>query len=271
MAKLKVPRLHLFEFTDLRWCPKFIRSMITDFLHVNIEKYQPYSYKIDLIIEAIKINESTQIIDLCSGNSGPWFHLKKQLEEKSNKAINVVFTDIYPSTLSIKKTKILNNFTYINNPIDARNVPKELNGPRTIFNGFHHFSPEDAQKIIDNCVENKQPIMIFELLSRNLSDVIIVSLFTPLYILLSMPFLMKPSFSNLFFTYIIPIFPVAFTWDAIVSHFRCYSEKELESMINKVDKKSEYQWEIGNYRAGNFPVTYFVAYPKESSKNKENN
>ena len=86
-----------------------------------------------------------------------------------------------------------------------------------------------------------------------------------------MPFLMKPSFSNLFFTYIIPIFPVAFTWDAIVSHFRCYSEKELESMINKVDKKSEYQWEIGNYRAGNFPVTYFVAYPKESSKNKENN
>lgn len=271
MAKIKVPRLHLFEFTDLKWCPEFIRSMIIDFLHVNIEKYKPYSNKTNLVIEAIKSSDNIQIVDLCSGNMGPWLHLKKELETKCDKNINIVFTDIYPSTSLIKKTKSLDNFTYIENSIDARNVPKELTGTRTIFNGFHHFSPKDAQEIINNSVDGKQPIVIFELLSRNLSDVVIVSLITPIYTLLMMPFLMKPSFKNLFFTYIIPIFPIVFTWDTVASHFRCYSEKELEDMINKSDKKNEYKWETGNYRAGNLPVTYFVAYAKKSSKTKENN
>lgn len=245
--------------------------MITGFLHVNIEKYQPYSYKLNLVINALKATKDTQIIDLCSGNSGPWLHLKKELEEQYTKNIDVVLTDIFPSTLLIEKTQGLNDFTYIKEPVDARHVPKELTGTRTIFNGFHHFKPNDAQEIINNSVKNKQALIIFELLSRNWNDIIIVSLFTPLYTLLTLPFLMKISFKNLFFTYIIPIFPIVFTWDTVVSHFRCYTEEELESMIKKADKKNEYIWKIGNYRAGNFPVTYFVAYPKKSYKIKENN
>jgi len=264
VAEFEIKRRQLFEFTDLIWWPKSLRSMITTFLHANIEKYKPYSQELDLITQAIQSNKNNQIIDLCSGNLGPWLHLKKQLEEKHHDKINIIFTDKYPNLTFTHQINEIDNFTYYPQSVDARDVPKTLTGTRTIFNGFHHFNPNDAQKIIDNSIESKQPIIIFELLNRNWKDILIVTIFTPFYIFLTMPFFMKLSFNNIFFTYIFPLFPITFTWDTVVSHLRCYSEKELENMIQKADKDKNYIWDIGKYRHGNFPVLYCIAYPKNN-------
>jgi len=260
--KFRLKRLQLFEFNDLQWCPNIFRSMTTSFLHAIIEKYKPYSPKLDLIIEAIKSSKSNKIIDLCSGSLGPWLHLQKQIEKNYNDKINIVFTDKYPNIVLADKINSFNNFTYYSKSVDARDVPLSLNGTRTIFNGLHHFSPDDAQKIIDNSIYNQQPIIIFELLRRSWLDITIVTIFTPFYVLLFTPFLMKLSFKNIFFTYIVPIFPIIFTWDTIVSNIRCYSEEELKSMMKKADKKKNYKWDIGRYRHKRFPVLYCIAYPK---------
>jgi len=261
VIKFKIKRYQLFEFTDLQWWPKYLRSMITTFLHANIEKYKPYSQKLDLITLALRSNKNNQIIDLCSGDLGPWVHLKTELEENYNHKINIIFTDKYPN---YKYTQFndLKNCSYYPKSVDAKDVPDELVGTRTIFNGFHHFPPQDAQKIINNSVQSKQPILIFELLNRHWKDISIVTFFTPFYVFLLMPFLMKLSLKNIFFTYVFPIFPIIFTWDTIVSHLRCYSEEELEIMIKKADTDDKYKYTIGKYRHGNFPVLYMIAYPK---------
>jgi len=262
VKKFKAKRRQLFEFTDLKWWPKYLRSMITTFLHANIEKYKPYSKKLDIIAKAMNSNKDNQIIDLCSGNLGPWIHLQEKLEKHYHHKTNIIFTDKYPNHKFTEKIQSLDNCSYYSESVDARDVPNELIGIRTIFNGFHHFTPKDAYAIIDNSIQSNQPIIIFELLSRNWSDIIIVAIFTPFYTLLTLPFFMKLTLKNIVFTYIIPIFPIIFTWDTIVSHLRCYTEEEIEDMIVKADKNNNYTYIVGNYRAGKFPVLYCIAYPK---------
>ena len=259
---IKIKRRQLFEFNDLKWWPDLFRSMTTDFLHSVIEKHKPYSVAIDLIAKAIKSTKSNKIVDLCSGSLGPWLHLKEQLENKTRQSINITFTDKYPNTKLSKEFNILDGASYNMDSIDAVSIPKSLDGTRTIFNGLHHFNPEDAQKIIADAVNNNQPIVIFELLRRSWLDITMVTLFTPLYVLLNLPFLLPLTFKNILFTYIIPIFPIVFTWDTIVSHLRCYSQDELNDMIEKADVKNSYKKNIGSYTFKFLPVTYMICYPK---------
>ena len=261
MSKFDLKRLQLFEFTDLKWWPNFFRSMTTSFLQAMIEKNHPYSEKLDLITNAIESTPSDNIIDLCSGNFGPWFHLKKQIEENSNNKINVIFTDKYPNNKLAKTLDNMSGFDYYPDSVDAKDIPKNLVGVRTIFNGLHHFNQEDAQKIINNSVENKQPIIIFEILERSWFSLLMSIFFIPFYVLIQFPFLMKLSFLNVFFTYIIPIFPIVFTWDTMVSNLRSYSEEELERMIQGADKNDNYKWHIGSYQHRRIPVLYLIAYP----------
>ena len=267
MKKKGPKRFQLFEFTDLKWCPDIFRTMATDFMQAVIEKYQPYSFKLDLIAKAVKSTSNNRVIDLCSGSFGPWLHLKKQIEQENNKEIEVVFTDKYPSPKLAEKLKNLKGFTYSSESVDAKDVPNSLNGTRTIFNGLHHFPPQDAQKIIENSIQHKQPIIVFEILQRSWNDIIIVSIFTPFYILLFMPFFMKISLKNIFFTYILPIFPLMFTWETIISNLRCYKEEELIKMLQESDKEQAYTYDIGSYRCKFFPVLYLIAYPATNKVN----
>lgn len=256
-------RFHLFEFNDLKFWPSSLRSLTTDFLQATIEKNKPYLPRVDLIVKAIIASKSNKIIDICSGSLGPWKHLKNEIEKICNKNISITFTDKYPNQKLFRELNEIPNSYYHKESIDARNVPNTLQGTRTIFNGLHHFNKQDAQKIIDNAVENKQSIVIFELLSRSWLDVTIVALFTPIYTLLFMPFLLKISFKNILLTYIIPIFPITFTWDCVVSNLRSYTIDELETMMEKADTDKIYKWRINKYRHNFFPVLYLVAYVDE--------
>ena len=259
--KFRLKRIQLFEFSDLKWWPDILRNMTTDFLHAIIEKNKPYLPKLDLIVEAIKSTQTNKIVDVCSGSLGPWLHLEKHIKENYKK-LDITFTDIHPNHTLAKQINSLDNFCYSLEPIDARDIPPSLDGTRTLFNGFHHFAPNDAQKIFDSAIANKKPIIIFEILNRYWKDIFIVMLFMPFYVLLLTPFFMKLSFKNIFFTYIFPIFPIVFTWDSIISNMRCYSEEEIIKMIQKADKDNNYQWYIGQYRHNHFPVLYCIAYPK---------
>lgn len=42
------------------------------------------------------------------------------------------------------------------------NVPPHLTGMRTLFEGFHHFKPEQAQAILQDAVGSRVSIGVFE-------------------------------------------------------------------------------------------------------------
>ena len=244
-------RFHLFEFTDIGWWPQTFRDLLTDFLRTFIGLTQPFSRKIDLIVKALDESGQSNVVDLCSGTGGPWPHLVQQLRDECGRDIEVLLTDKFPSADSETISSDIDGVEYYQYPIDAMNVPEEITGVRTSFDGFHHFPPEQAKKIIENAISSGQAIVIFEILQRNIWN-IIGALTAPIAVFF-MGFLTRPvSFARILFTYVIPIAPIVITWDSLVSQARCYTPEELLIMSD----------EAGSYRDRGVPVTYLVGYPK---------
>ena len=90
-------RIHLFEFEDFNWFPESLRNMMTDYLHFITEKFYPYDSLVPKIKEVMKKLNCHQIIDLCSGGSGPLPQIQQNMEKNENFSVSVTLTDKYPN------------------------------------------------------------------------------------------------------------------------------------------------------------------------------
>jgi hypothetical protein len=70
------PRLHLFEFEDQPWLPGIVRDLATEYL-CFIQTI--FRLIVPLLAEILRITNQRQIIDLCSGGSGPVLEIQKAL------------------------------------------------------------------------------------------------------------------------------------------------------------------------------------------------
>ncbi len=117
--------------------------------------------------------------------------------------------------------------------VDAMKVPGELQGFRTMFTSFHHFPPEEARAILQNAVDTRQSIGIFEITRRAPST---IALMFPWAL---MPFIFTPlirpfRWSRLLCTYVLPIIPMVLLFDGVVSCLRTYRPQELREMFEKL-------------------------------------
>ena len=201
-------RIHLFEFEDLQWFPSFLRNYMTDFLQFITNKTKLFEPVIPILEKGISESNGNQIIDLGSGGGGGLLWISKELQ-KSKPDLQITMTDLYPNIPAFKFTKQQGeNFEYIGDSVDARNVPGKLKGLRTQFLSLHHFKPKDAKKILQNAVDSHQNIAIFEGQERSLASVFAM-IFSPITVLLVTPFIKPFSFGRLFFTYLIPLVPIS--------------------------------------------------------------
>lgn len=253
-------RRHLFEFTDLGACPDVVRTLLTDFLHTILERSQPFTPKLELIVKALQTSGTRRILDLCSGGSGPWLHLKGQIEAELGAPIEVLLTDKFPNERAAARLAGLPGLSYHPEPVDATQVPQELDGVRTIIDGLHHFPPQLAEGILADAVRLNQPIIVFEALQRTWRDLLQV-VFLPLFILILTPFVKPFKISRLLLTYVLPVALIVIPWDVIVSVLRCYRPQELLKMGEKVGS-GRFDWQAGAYRHQGAPVTYLVGLPK---------
>ncbi len=250
-------RWQLVELNDLSWWPGVLRPLLTDYLRAVIRINQPFNPKLDLIVDAMRSTGTYRVLDLCSGSGGPWGDLAPELAKRVDEPVEIVLTDKFPYELDEDmKSK---GVTYSDRSIDAASVPDDETGVRTIFNGFHHFPPELATKILQDAVKKKQPIVVFELLQRTYLDLLIM-LAVPLFVLLMTPSIRPFRWSRIFFTYLVPIAPFTIFFDSFVSALRCYTVDELLEMGRGVDNES-YRWTAGAYRHQGLPVTYLAGVP----------
>lgn len=82
-------RYHLIEIEDQEWCPVFLRDALTDYLQFTISLGKVYHPIIPILSKTIKQLNVNQVIDLCSGGSGPWKELKSELEKEIGEKIKV--------------------------------------------------------------------------------------------------------------------------------------------------------------------------------------
>lgn len=259
-------RIQLFEFTDLPWYPQIFRRYQTDYLQFAASLGSGHKNLVPLFVRALQSVETSEIVDLCSGGAGPWLRLKEHLSQ-AGLNVNIRLTDKYPNPEALLKWPegSRQGIEYLSEPVDATRVPSHLKGMRTLFEGFHHFKPDMAMSILQDAYDNKAALGIFEASLKPPFGfvLLLLSLFITLisYLLLT-PFMKPRTLSRFFFTYLVPIVPLATCWDGIVSLLRVYSVQELNEMVSPLNS-TEYCWETSQTSTGTpvFVFTYLLGYP----------
>lgn len=259
-------RIHLFEFTDLDWYPQTFRRMQTDYLQFAATLGAGHQNLIPLFARALQQAQTTQIVDLCSGGSGPWIRLQEQLH-RAGLNVSVQLTDKFPNPAALQKwsRSTRQGITYLAEPVDALHVPAHLKGMRTLFEGFHHFKPEQARSIVRDAIEQRAAMGIFEASLKPPFGLLLLCL-SPLITLLSYflltPWMQPRTFARFFWTYLVPVVPLATCWDGVVSLLRVYSVADLQELTQPL-QRDDYVLEVGTASTGTpvFVFTYLIGYP----------
>jgi hypothetical protein len=257
-------RFHALEWEDLHWFPKSWRDYGTDFLRFIAVRFDAYKPIIPVIKKGIDAASHHDWVDCASGGGGSIVPLAKELK-KDFPQLRVTLSDYYPNVKAFEQTKSEDPglFQYEEKPVNAMDLPPHLRGKfRTLFGAFHHFRPREARRILQNAVDNRSPIAIFEAVGRNPMSWFSM-LFVPLNVLLFTPFIRPVRWEVLPFIYLLPIIPLYILWDGVASILRSYSKTELEDLVSQLDNASSFNWEIGSAKNGPMSVAYLLGTPAE--------
>jgi hypothetical protein len=128
-----------------------------------------------------------------------------------------------------------------------------------MINAFHHFSPAEAVQVLRSATQASPGIFLVESFTANPLRLTPCALFGLPAILVN-PFLTrrKPLVKFLL-TWVLPVAPLAFVWDGVVSWFRMYLREDLASMTSEL---TDFEWEYGEF---SFPPlgrgSYFYGVP----------
>jgi len=259
-------RWQVFEIEDFAWYPQILREGQTDFLRFLMEAFQVFKAVSPLFAKILQETKQNHLQDFCSGAGGAVPLMQKYLK-KEGVEITATLSDLYPNTEAYQylKEKSKGSINFLAKPLDARNIPENTQGFWTIFNGFHHFSPEDAQGILENAIKQEKAIAIFEPLDKSIWQIFINTIALTLVLFLVMPFLKPFRWSRIIFTYLIPIIPLVTLWDGWMSVIRLYTPKDLQEMIQQLPENN-YHWEVGKASHTFGVVIYLIAYPKKEKQ-----
>jgi len=235
---------------------------MTDYLQILANTLKFYEGIIPILKKGLENSGNTQIIDLASGGGGGWLAVAESMK-KEIPGVQITLTDYYPNISAFESTreKHPDLFGFTSTSIDATDVPKDMKGLRTQFLSFHHFTPEMCSSILQNAVDARQPIAIFEFMERDILHLFKIGLI-PASVYAFTPFIRPFSIERLLYTFALPIVPLSIGFDGIVSVFRTYTPKEMKEMTTLLRDGDNYTWEIGVKRTGLVSTQYLLGIPK---------
>jgi hypothetical protein len=254
-------RVQFIEIHEQSWFPASLRDQATDALQFGFNFLNAYAPVVPLLRSALEATGSQSIVDLCSGGGGPWFDLSRKLQGDPT-LLQIWLTDKYPNLSAVENVTAAseNHMRFYPSAVDATKVPDELQGFRTMFTSFHHFSPEEAGAVLQNAVDAGEGIGIFEITRRTPSTIALM-LAWALMLFLCTPWIRPFRWSRLLWTYLVPIIPVVWVFDGIVSCLRTYRPRELREIVDGLGP-NQYQWEVGELSTGKVPITYLIGCPR---------
>ncbi|HVT96243.1 MAG TPA: hypothetical protein VHE33_01970, partial [Acidobacteriaceae bacterium] len=174
-------------------------------------------------------------------------------EVADGSAIPIVLTDLYPNALLARRAG--SGVSVWHEPVDARHVPAELRGFRTIFSAFHHFDPEAARAMLADAFERREGIAVIEGARRSAWTMVAVT---------AVPFLAFRAaltagpfrWDRVLWSCVIPVVPAVLWVDGILSCLRSYSLEDLRELTAGLSD-ADYEWQIGD-APGRVPVRYAI-------------
>lgn len=259
-------RIQLFEFEDFNWFPSWMRIPMTNLLVVLHKIMGTKEVLFNLLIHIQKTHPFHSIVDLGSGSGGIMPTVVNTWNDEMENKIHLTLTDLHPNHQFIALNEKENNpkIHYSSTPVDATKLQSIPEGLKTMINSFHHMPPEIAQKILSSAQKEKTPLLIYEI-AENKIPTAVWAIFLPiglcinfLMALFTTPFSRPLTFSQIFFTYIIPIIPLAYAWDGQASMPRMYAYADVDEMLSKTSSE-DYSWEVAPAKKKNGKtVGYYI-------------
>ena len=174
--------------------------------------------------------------------------INKQNEENP---IRLMLSDLHPNKNVVQRINKDENelISYVEHSVNATNFKDMPHGLKTMVGSFHHMPTDVARSILKSAEDNKQPFLVYELAKNNIPT-LVWWLFLPLSLLilivmsLIMTFFVRPlTFSQLFFTFIIPVIPILYAWDGQASLMRTYTFDDVQVLLGDTER-SDYHWEV---------------------------
>ena len=259
-------RLHLFELEDQPWFPQVLRAGQMDYLRFMSSWLDIYRLAAPLLAEVLRRTSQTQLLELGAGAGGGTETVLAALRQQPTAPphLRVLLTDLYPqpaawADLARRTAGAIRGHAA---PVNALAVPPELPGLRVIFSAFHHFAPPQAEALLRDAVAAGRGVAVLEGAGKSWLEVGLALTVLPLAQLLLTPFFRPFRLSNLAFTYLLPLIPLATIWDGVVSILRMYPPAALRALAARADPAGRYHWQAGQLRhwwGGR--ITYLVGWP----------
>ena len=273
-------RPFLFELHDQPWFPTLIRDELTLYLSLmwsmelppalaKLVGYTPAYKSISRILvetlsklrnqelSANKQLKNMTVVDVCSGAGGPIPAIAKWVNQQQSHDIRFIMTDLYPHKSAMEDCSGLNRVTYVNESIDARNLPSSLKHHlRTSFGSFHHLPESVARDIFADVVQKGHGIMIVEGSGRNIFTVMTFLVFMPFVMcvlcftkIVVHSFTSKKLLNNVSLPVHFLLFLFVMPWliwlDGTLSCLRTFEPMDYRRILNQVDgAMDKYTWEF---------------------------
>jgi hypothetical protein len=263
---MRLKRIQWFEFHDLAWFPATFRDALTEWLRVLWDRIEAHSAVAPILAEMLRKSQTARIVDLCSGASGPLRGIQQEFVAVGW-SFQAVVTDKFPNIHGMREIQSKSGGVIDARltSVDARAVPRDLTGLRTLFNSFHHFQPLEAKQILKDAYDARQPIGIFEIPNRTFGGVSFSFFATFLGVLLLTPAMRPRRRAWWVFTYLLPVIPFIVAWDGWVSHLRAYTPEELLQMTRKFSDSYGWETRLLKTRKGRFTVTCLLGIPRQKT------
>ena len=226
--------MRLFEFGDWPRSPAWYRVYLHRYLVLFYKWFGYYKLWVKPLSDFIRGTKSDTLMEYGSGSGEPLRLIVSCMEREAYAKTRFLLSDIRPNPEWHEKINRNEDqpIRYVPEPVDALTDNGEYSCPRIFINSFHHFDADQAKQIVRNCCDQKQDVLVLEYVRNTLLSFVSM-IVGPLTIMLTMPFVARRRDwpTMMLFTYVVPLFPLMFFWDGLVSCRRSYSLRQIQDMV----------------------------------------
>lgn len=218
-----------FEFMDLEYLPSSLRSALRDLLEISCITRGFYHWVAADIYDYARKNKISEIIELGAGCAPITKTLIKDFPQWD---VKFKITDINPDLINFKKLEATDNritAVYESHDFTKRFSLKD-NTLLVLSATFHHVDEFKREKLLSNLKSISKHVLIFEPIKPEIASKLLAlcgvfsGVIAPLAKIKS-----KSFFRCMLWCWIVPVAPFMFSWDGIISSFRCWSKKKWKS------------------------------------------
>jgi len=208
-------RKQITQIINTNWCPTFIKKMIAEFLSWFVLQTNATKPFIPVIDEVLKKTQTKHVINI-------EFNIGAGIETVQP----FLAADITVDSIHISQFHTNTNGLYL------------------FINSFHQLNASQASEVLQKIADSGNPVVIVEGNNDSLWQIVGMTVFVPLTVLLTAFFVKPLRILRILFTYIIPILPIIIVIDGCIALLKLYNPSDLLTLSSSITTKN-YDWNAG--------------------------